>query len=67
MDLDSLLVQLSESHAIRTGVAHGVENKAKLETCEHIGGLLPKMAERGTIQPGVCGDGDLLPDPRTGR
>jgi len=57
MDLDSLLVQLSESHAIRTGVAHGAENKEKLEMCEHIGGLLPKIAERSTIQPGICGDG----------
>jgi len=58
MDLDSLLVQLSESRAIRTKVTHGAENnETKLEMCEHIGSLLPKIAERGTIKPGVCGGG----------
>jgi len=58
MDLDSLLVQLSESHTIRTKVTHGKENsERKLEMCENMRGLLPKVAESGTIQPGVCGDG----------
>jgi len=55
MDLDSLLVQLLESRGVRTKVVHGVEDsETKLEMCEHIGSLLPKIAERGTIQPGVC-------------
>jgi len=60
MDLDSLLVQLLESHAIRTKVTHGGKNsERKSEMCENMRGLLPKIAERGTIQPGVCSDGGL--------
>ena len=58
MDLDSLLVQLLESHAIRTKVTHGRENsERKLDMCENMRGLLPKVAESDTIQPGVCNDG----------
>jgi len=58
MDLDSLLVQLSESRAIRTKVMHGVRNSGRnLEMCEHIESLLPGIAERGTIRPGLCGSG----------
>jgi len=58
MDLDNLLVQLLESYAIRTKVEHGAENEErKLEMCEHVGNLLPKIAGRGTIQPGACGGG----------
>jgi len=58
MVLDDLLVRLLESHAIPTKVTHGTENnKKKLEMCEHIRSLLPKIAERGTIRPGACGGG----------
>ena len=55
MDLDNLLVQLLESHAICTKVAHGRgKSESKSEMCEHIRALLPKVAERGTIRPSVC-------------
>jgi len=57
-DLDSLLVQLSESHAIRTKVTHcGESSMTKLEMCEYIGSRFPKLAERGMIRPGVYGGG----------
>jgi len=58
MDLDSLLVQLSESRAIRTKVWHSAEDSETIsEKCEPVESLLPKIAERGTIQPGVCSGG----------
>jgi len=66
MDLDSLLVQLSESHAIRTKVTHGAENnEKKLEMCQHIRSLLPKIAERGTIQRNACRDNKFARGPVT--
>ena len=47
MDLDSLLVQLLESRAIRTKVMHDAGNsERKSEMCEYMGSLLPKTAER---------------------
>jgi len=57
MDLDNLLLQLSESHSIRTEVTRGSENsERKLEMCDHIRALLPKVVESGTVLPGVCSE-----------
>ncbi|KAF9786149.1 hypothetical protein BJ322DRAFT_771169 [Thelephora terrestris] len=48
MDLDDLLVQLWESHAVRTKLL--VERKAG-KVYRIVTGLLPEMMERGIIQP----------------
>jgi len=54
VDLDSLLVQFLESRAVRTKLVYGVGSEdEKLEMCEHIASLLPRIAERGMIQPFV--------------
>jgi len=52
MDLDTLLVQLSESHAIRTKVVYLAEgNEVPVEeSYEYVGGLLPKIVERGAVK-----------------
>jgi len=51
MDLDTLLVQLSESHAIRTKVVYVMKGRGvQVEDCEHIGSLFPKIVERGAVE-----------------
>jgi len=49
MDLDRILVQLWESHAIRTKVMYSAAEEKK-PVCEYLEGLLPEMTERGIIE-----------------
>ena len=48
MDLDRLLVQVWESHAIRTKVICGAAEKKVM--CGYIGSLLPEITKRGIIE-----------------
>ncbi|KAF9644822.1 hypothetical protein BDM02DRAFT_3190267 [Thelephora ganbajun] len=50
MDLDRILVQLWESHGIRLKVMYFVTEEKKGIQRERIGGLLPKITERGVIE-----------------
>ena len=51
MDLDTLLVRLLESHAIRTKVVDVMESRGvQVEVCGHMGNLLPKIVKRGTVE-----------------
>jgi len=52
-DLDRLLVQLWESHAIYTKIVYSTEEEGRKAACGYIGGLLPEMTERGIIEV-VC-------------
>jgi len=66
VDLDSLLVQFLESRAIRTKVMYGVGSKEeKLEMCEHMGSLLPRIADGGTMQPFVYRGGGIITGSRS--
>jgi len=49
MDLDHHLIQLWESHAIRTKVIYSVAREEKV-VCGYIRGLLPEMTKRGIIE-----------------
>jgi len=49
MDLDRHLVQLWESHAIRTKVKYSVASEEKM-VCGYTRGLLPEMTKRGIIE-----------------
>ena len=51
MDLDTLLVQLSESHGIRTKVVDVMELRGvQVEGRGHTGSLLPKVVKRGAAE-----------------
>jgi len=50
MDLDRLLVQLWESHGIRTRMVYAAKRKEKKERSGYVGGLLPEMTARGIIE-----------------
>jgi len=50
MDLDRLLVQLWESHAIRTGLVYNAAGEREKAVCEYIKGLLPEITERGIVE-----------------